>query len=431
MKILEAAARAANKLLMVFVVAFSLLLFVYSVYVLYDVLYTEQNAFISYDLLQYRPDVNSSSEDGKMGFEEVLKLNPDTVGWVEIYGTNICYPIVQGSDDLEYAGKDIYGYSSLTGSIYLSSKNQSEFDDWYNLIYGHHMDNGAMFGDIEKYRDKDYFYAHQKGILQTLDGNYELTITACVMTNSYEDVIYTAGSREESQYGELHDYIKANSVLLDEKTDVTELGDTTKILAFSTCEAASTNGRLVLFADAKKVDGPIEAPDTRQAKQGKLMQAIGHISDESHWAFLNLICVLLTFLIILPLFFLKRKYRQLRYAKRTAADLDQICKAEEIQLAEEEQDRFGEYSSKLKKFRRKIHIGIIAELLLTVAAVIVFLLTENMTKPMVIRDRWTWLMLLIGYTALLADFIFFRYRGKRITGQDRERIEEIKEILKK
>jgi len=427
MKFLEAAAKAANKLLMVFVIAFSLILFVYSVYVLYDVLYTGQNAFISYDLLQYRPDVNSKNQDGKPDFEELLKLNPDTVGWLEIYDTNICYPIVQGSDDLEYAGKDIYGYSSLTGSIYLASDNQSAFDDWYNLIYGHHMDNGAMFGDIDKYRDKDYFYSHQKGILQTLDGNYELTITACVMTNSYEDVIYTVGSKEQSQYGELHDYIKENSVQLDKNTDIPQLGDTTKILAFSTCEAASTNGRLVLFADAEKVDGPIERPSSEPAAPGGLMQAMGHLSDESHWAFLNLICVLLTFLIFLPLFFLKRKYRQLRYAKETSAELDGILEDENDPLTDEERERFEEYSDKLKKFRRKIHIGIIAELLLTVAAIIVFLLTENMTKPMVIRDKWTWLMLLIAYTTLLADFIFFRYRGKRITDEDQEMIDQINE----
>ena len=426
MKLLEAAAKAANKLLMVFVVILSLILFTYSVYVLYDVLYTEKNAFISYDLLQYRPDVNSKTEDGKPDFAELLRLNPDTVGWLEIYDTNICYPIVQGSDDLEYAGKDVYGYSSLTGSIYLSSENQSAFDDWYNLIYGHHMDNGAMFGDLEKYRDKNYFYSHQKGILQTLDGNYELTITACVVTNSYEDIIYTVGSKEASQYGELHDYIKENSVLLDENNDIPLLGDTTKILAFSTCEAASTNGRLVLFADAEKVDGPIETPASKQNTPGTLRRAIGHLSNESHWAFLNLICVLLTFLIFLPLFFLRRKYRQLRYTKKTAAELDEILGRKECPLADDERERFEDYSSKFKRFRRKMDVGILAELLLTIAAVIVFLLTENITKPMVIRDQWTWLMLLIGYAALLTDFIFFRYRGKRITEEDRERIGQLK-----
>ena len=34
------------------------------------------------------------------------------------------------------------------------------------------MDSGAMFGDIEKYLDPDYFASHSQGILQTADGDY-------------------------------------------------------------------------------------------------------------------------------------------------------------------------------------------------------------------------------------------------------------------
>ncbi len=100
MKILEGIAWLANKLLMILVIICSLVLFVYSLYVLYDVFYTEKNAFISYDLLQYRPKVTATEEDPEAAFQDLLRLNPDTVGWVEIYGTNICYPIVQGQDDL-------------------------------------------------------------------------------------------------------------------------------------------------------------------------------------------------------------------------------------------------------------------------------------------------------------------------------------------
>ena len=156
------------------------------------------------------------------------------------------------------------------------------------------------------------------------------------------------------------------------------------------------------------------------------LQAVGHLSNESHWAFLNLICVLLTFLIWLPFFYLRRKYRQLKYAKRTSSDIDGILDKQKDELTDEENERFSDYSKKLKRFRRKIHLGIIAEFLITVAAVIVFLFTENITKPMVIRDKWTWLMLLIGYLSLLIDFICFRYRGKRVTRTDQELIDQLK-----
>ena len=365
MKIAEQIARIANKILMICTVGAALLLFVFSMYVLYDTFYTNRNAFTSYDLLQYRPKATAAAEDGKESFAELQRINPDTVGWLEFYDTNISYPVVQGRDDLEYAGKDIYGYNSLTGSIYLASENESDFNDWYNLIYGHHMDNGAMFGDIDKYRDPDYFYTHQKGILQTPDGNYELTVIACVVTDSYESIIYSVASKDISQYPELHDYIENNSLQFDAEHDRRELG------------------------------GPEPEPEPPV-----ILKAIGHLSEEQHWAFLNLICALLTVLILLPLFFLRRKYRQMRYAKRKAKELDEEPSAEKI-------------CKDLRKFVRKMRVGVILELLLAAAAVIVFLLTENIMKPVVIRDSWTWLMLLIAYLALLADFICFRYRGRR------------------
>ena len=66
MKVLEFAAKIANKILMVLVIIFSLILFMFSVYVLYDVFYTEKNAFISYDLLQYRPEINSTDPEEEM-----------------------------------------------------------------------------------------------------------------------------------------------------------------------------------------------------------------------------------------------------------------------------------------------------------------------------------------------------------------------------
>lgn len=57
---------------------------------------------------------------------------------------------------MEYINKDVYGNFALSGSIFLSSANQPDFTDPYNLIYGHHMSNGAMFGDVVEFTDEAY-----------------------------------------------------------------------------------------------------------------------------------------------------------------------------------------------------------------------------------------------------------------------------------
>ncbi len=36
-------------------------------------------------------------------------------------------------------------------------RNERKFIDSYSLLYGHHMDNGAMFGDVMNYKEKEYF----------------------------------------------------------------------------------------------------------------------------------------------------------------------------------------------------------------------------------------------------------------------------------
>ena len=129
-----------------------------------------------------------------------------------MFGTNINYPVVQGNDNLEYINKDIFGYSTASGSIYLAAENNSDFSDWYNLFYGHHMDSGAMFGDIEKYLDPEFFRSHTDGIIQTKNGNYSIHVFACVRTNAYEETVYQLETDAEDRYPELKKYMEEHAV---------------------------------------------------------------------------------------------------------------------------------------------------------------------------------------------------------------------------
>ena len=132
--------RYADSILMIFSFLVAGITILYSGYVLYDVFYTNKSAFTSFDMLRYKKEIvaaNSSSssfwfEQG--GFNALLNLNPDVVGWVEIEDTNINYPILQGDDDLEYASKNFKGEGSISGSIYLSASNSGDFGDYYNII---------------------------------------------------------------------------------------------------------------------------------------------------------------------------------------------------------------------------------------------------------------------------------------------------------
>lgn len=248
-------------------------LILYSSYVLYDSFKTEYNAYSSaWDLLKYKPEITDANPDE--GADVLAAINQDYRAWLTIYDTTIDYPVVQGANDLYYASHDVYNNVSLTGAIYLASQNKRDFTDSYNLIYGHHMDNGAMFGSLDKFMDPDYFNAHKKGVVVTESGVYDIELFAVAKTDAYENQIYTTGNRlydvlsfltgsRENDTG-----IGTQVLIYDAKTAM----NAKKIIAFSTCADAETNGRLVVLGrmiyrgtqtPEPTTEKPTETPDKK------------------------------------------------------------------------------------------------------------------------------------------------------------------------
>ena len=132
-----------------------LVMFLYGGYSLWDTARIYGNAAVGEELLKYKP--TSETEEEHLSLQELALINPDTRGWLTIPDTHIDYPVLQGKDDMEYINKDVFGEFSLSGSLFLSCHNSSDFSDGYSLIYGHHMDHGGMFGDVVEYTDASYF----------------------------------------------------------------------------------------------------------------------------------------------------------------------------------------------------------------------------------------------------------------------------------
>jgi SrtB family sortase len=414
MKWYERTAKCANTILMIFVAFFAAVLIICGLYVLNDIYYVNRTSFISYDLLKYRP--TPTSEEETYTFSELKAINSDTVGWIEMFDTNINYPVVQGRNDLEYLNKDIFGYNTLSGAIYLAAENNSNFDDWYNIIYGHHMDNGAMFSDIEKYLDPDFFNSHSEGILQTVNGDFSIKVLACIHTNAYENIVYHTQDDEAVKYPQLCEYIKEHSTA---HTELPESMNDSKLLGLSTCTDATTDGRIVLFASVQPWD---DATDGNAAKRMALaddkndneplnLKAEGHKLGGGKWSFLNLMCVLCTFLTLLPTWALKRKFGQFKYSEKKIKELEENKKYENTPVSDN--NKIEQIISDLKHFIKKGRLGLIAELLMLIISVIAFILTEDLKGRMGIRDKWTGIMILIAATALTIDFVCLRYRGER------------------
>lgn len=238
MEIAVCAAKIGNRILSLVAAVMILLMFLYGGYSLWDSYRINRGAFLTENLLKYKPSGDSGET---LSLEELAAINPDTRGWITIDDTHIDYPVVQGETDMEYINKDVFGEFALSGSIFLSCLNSPDFSDSYNLLYGHHMDNGGMFGDVLEFEDNDYFAAHQTGTLYLPHKTYQITLFACMKADAYDRLIYSPGS--ECDLPRLLNYLENSAV------QYRDLGVTAddQIIGLSTCVDAETNGRAILY----------------------------------------------------------------------------------------------------------------------------------------------------------------------------------------
>ena len=79
------------------------------------------------EMLQLKPQ--PAAEEGGPTFHELQAVNPDVCAWVTLDNTNIDHPVLQGTDNLSYINRDVYGNFSLAGSVFLDSRNDTAFAD--------------------------------------------------------------------------------------------------------------------------------------------------------------------------------------------------------------------------------------------------------------------------------------------------------------
>lgn len=240
------AARAGNSVLRMIALILVLVMLLYGGYSLWNTMMINKGAFVSDDLLKFKP---TGEGDNHLTLDELLKLNKDARGWITIDDTHIDYPIVQGESNETYLNTDVYGEFALSGSIFLDYRCSPDFSDSYSILYGHHMDNGAMFGDVAKFLFEDYFNQHQTGTLYLPDRTYKIQLFACLEVKEYDNIIYNPFQQNIEKLNVLFEYIKAVAV---QYRDI-ELPKDSQILGMSTCAEAGTDGRIVLFGRLDRI----------------------------------------------------------------------------------------------------------------------------------------------------------------------------------
>lgn len=204
----------------------------------------EEPQNIQTEMQELKPDKN----DPKHSFEELRKINDDVCAWVSVDNTNIDYPVLQGENNLTYINRDVYGNFSLAGSIYLDTRNNNNFTDYFSVIYGHHMDNHAMFGDLDLFKDKKFFDANKTATLILSDKSLNLKTLAIMEIPDNTKEVFTLSLWNNGLNG-IDKFIKDNSIFFsnDEINILKENPKNYQIIALVTCSSGSTGTRTVVL----------------------------------------------------------------------------------------------------------------------------------------------------------------------------------------
>jgi len=219
------------------VLIFLLGLLLYGGYAIWD----SNNLYRAADSSQYAAYRPNHPEES-LGFEELQAINPHVFGWITVYGTNIDYPLLQGDDNLKYVDFNARGEPAMTGAIFLDFRNNRNFTDFNNIIYGHDMARNAMFGEIANFEDEDYFNERQFGMIFTGERNYGVEFFAFLLVDAHDMEIYNPFLTDPAGRQRLINRFESDAIQFRD-VDVT-ISD--RLVVLSTCTPSATNGRHIL-----------------------------------------------------------------------------------------------------------------------------------------------------------------------------------------
>lgn len=180
----------------------------------------------------------------------LYEINPDFFGWIQIEGTKIDYPVMYSPDRPEYYIRRAFDGSVSNSGVPFVDENCPVEGNCY-IIYGHHMKNQTMFGQLVFYAEKSYWEEHPVVQFDTLFEQRNYQVIAAFYSRDYgndETGVFRyyeyADLSEEEVFNEYVNCLRAVAIY-DTGFDIT-FGD--ELLVLSTCNYHVKDGRFVVVA---------------------------------------------------------------------------------------------------------------------------------------------------------------------------------------
>ena len=187
-----------------------------------------------------------TTENFKVNWDELKTINNDAIAWIKIDGTNVNYPIVQCNNNETYLKTDISGKYSKGGCIFVDCEIEKPFKTLNTIIYGHNLNDGAMFNNLKKYADEEFAKSHRNIKIYLPEYDVGITYEIFAFCKVHEDNVdfYKINvDNLEDYYHEIENY---NQINIAENQDFTK-----PLIMLSTCTNVNKTERYVVFANLK------------------------------------------------------------------------------------------------------------------------------------------------------------------------------------
>ena len=205
----------------------------------------------------------------QLKYAKLYGENQDFVGYLSAEGIGLNLPVVQTTNDETYLNKNFYGSTTKYGCPFVTHLNNISYNhlDMNTVIFGHHMNNGTIFGALDKYKTLAGYKSAPVITFNTLYKDYQWKVIGAFITNGYpkgdNGYIFPYYFTNLSSTSKMSAYLSelAQRSLYDTGVDVLP---TDKLLTLSTCAHEFDDARFVVVARLVR-DGERTDVDTTKA----------------------------------------------------------------------------------------------------------------------------------------------------------------------
>ena len=211
---------------------------------------------INQELAAYTTVPEKKDEAPVVDWAGLKAVNSQVVGWIQIPGSQINYPVYQTTDNEYYLHTNAKGEWSIGGQIFMDYENNPNgLIDQQTILYGHHMRNGSMFQFIGALNDQSTFNKVETIWYVTPTQTYELEPVFTYHTDEDDDEVRQFNF---TSVDEFRSYLKDRlSRAVSSRSDAAEvISRAEHVLTLFTCNYTDQYGRTMLICVPKSEAQP-------------------------------------------------------------------------------------------------------------------------------------------------------------------------------